>query len=257
MNTFTHNSGHTVDIDGAKIYFEEIGNQEQPVLLLLHGGLEDIENLNSIAAYCAEDFRVIGVDSRGHGKSTLGGHQLTYERLQFDIEALLQHLDIATVNIVGFSDGGIVAYRIAASHNVTVTKLITMGASWSEHDVVKAEGMLKTITPESAKEIFAENFARYQQINPDPDFDTLVQSAVAMWLDTTRTGHPNDSVKDISAKTLLMRGDHDFLVSLESLTELQTNIAESSFMNVPFAEHAVYEEQPQVIEMILKQFLHA
>ena len=256
MNTFTHNSGHSVDIDGAKIYFEDIGNKDRPVLLLLHGGLEDIENVNPIASYCTEDFRVIGVDSRGHGKSTLGCQQLTYERVQLDIEALLMHLNIATVNIVGFSDGGIVAYRIAARHKVTVKKLITLGASWSERDVMKAEGMLKSITPDSAREIFAGNFARYQQINPEPDFDTLVQSAVAMWLDTTRTGHPNECVKDISAKTLLIRGDHDFLVSLESLTELQNKIAGSSFMNVPFAEHAVYEEQPQAIEMMLRQFLH-
>jgi hypothetical protein len=79
---------------------------------------------------------------------------------------------------------------------------------------------------------------------------------VAMWLDTTGTGHPNEHVKEISAKTLLIRGDNDFLVSLKSLSELKDKIEGSSFLNVSFAEHEVYKEQPQVIEIMLKQFLN-
>lgn len=257
MNRFTHNSGQYADIDGARIYFEETGDKERPVLLLLHGGLEDIENLNSIASYCSEEFRVIGIDSRGHGKSTLGTEKLTYERLQLDVEAILEQLNIKTLNIIGFSDGGIVAYRIAASKRVDVRKLITIGASWSENDVIKAEDVLKTITPDSAKEIFSENVERYQRLNPEPDFETFVQSVVAMWLDRASSGHPDERVKEISAETLLIRGDNDFLVSLESLAELQGNIPGASLMNIPFAEHVAYEEQPQIVEMMLKQFLHA
>ena len=54
MAAFNHNSGQYADIDGVKIYFEEIGNKENPVLLMLHGGLGNIENLNSIASYFSE-----------------------------------------------------------------------------------------------------------------------------------------------------------------------------------------------------------
>ncbi|MDM8523262.1 alpha/beta hydrolase [Desulfococcaceae bacterium HSG8] len=256
MKTFNHNSGQYADIDGGKIYFEEIGNKEKPALLILHGGFENIENLNSIASYLSEEFRVIGIDSRGHGKSTLGSKKLTYEQLQSDAETILTQLKINTVNIFGFSDGGIAAYRIAASKRIKVKKLVTMGSSWSEEDIIKAEGILKTITPESAKEIFSENFETYQRLNPEPDFEMLTQSLAAMWLDKTSTGHPNESVEDISAKTLLIRGDNDFLVSLESLSELKDKIKGSSFLNVSFAEHAVYEEQPQVVEIMLKQFFN-
>lgn len=256
MKTFNHNSGRYFEINGVNIYSEEIGNRDKPVLLMLHGGFGDIEDLNSIASYLVEGYRIIGIDSRGHGKSTLGSEKLTYGQIQSDIEEILKQLNITTISIIGFSDGGIAGYRIAASHNVKVKKLITMGASWSEKDVTKAEPILKTLTPESVKEIFSNNVERYQRFNPEPDVDLLTRSVVSMELDKTETGHPNESVNEITSKTLLIRGDNDFLVSLESLAELQSRIVGSSFMNVPFAEHVVHEEQPKVVEMMLKHFLN-
>jgi pimeloyl-ACP methyl ester carboxylesterase len=256
MKTFNHNSGQYLEVCGAKIYYEEIGKKEKPVLLILHGGLHDMENLNSVASYLSDDFRIIGIDSRGHGKSTLGDMKLTYAQMQLDTEAILKHLGIDTIHIFGMSDGGIIAYRIAASNNVKVNKLITMGASWRVKDVIEAEEIIKTITPESAKELFPENVKRYQRINPEPNYEKFVHTVVDMWLDKSNTGHPDQSVKDISAETLLIRGDKDFLVSLESLVELRDIIKNSAFLNVPFAEHGVYEEQPQVIEIMLTHFLN-
>jgi len=255
MNTFNHKNGHHYRINSGNIYYEERGHPDKPVLLLLHGGFGDIEDLNPLVSYLADDYRIIGIDSRGHGKSTLGSEQLTYARLQLDVEAVLSQMKITKVSIIGFSDGGIVGYRLAGSKNVEVDKLITMGSSWCDQDVAEAEEILKTITPESAKEIFPNNYKRYQQINPETNFETFTQSVVNMWLDRTETGHPADQVKAIDAKVLLIRGENDFLVSLESLVALKGHLKEASFMNVPFAEHVVYDDQPQVIEIIVKRFM--
>jgi len=256
MIKFSHNSGQCIEIDGANIYFEEIGYKDKPALLMLHGGYESVENLNSITPYLSKDFHIIGIDSRGHGKSTLGNKKLTYEQLQFDAETILKQLKIDAVNIIGFSDGGIVAYRIAANNNIKVNKLITIGSSWKNDDIEAIEDILKTITPETAKEYFPENVKDYYRLNPEQNLNKLIQSVIAMETDKTEKGHPNENVNNISAETLLIRGDNDFLVSLESLTELKTKIKGSSLLNVPFAEHVVHEEQPQVIEIILKQFLN-
>jgi len=254
MKTFTHNSGQSIGTGGANIYYEEIGNTDKPALLMLHGGYESIENLNPMTTYLSDDFRIIGIDSRGHGKSTLGNKKLTYEQLQFDAETILKHLKINIVNIIGFSDGGIVACRIAANKNIKVNKLVTIGSSWKNDDIEAVEDILKTITPETAKEYFPENVKDYYRLNPDQNFDALNQFVIAMETDKTKTGHPNEKVKNISAETLLIRGDNDFLISAESLAELKIKIKGSSFLNVPFAEHVAHEEQPQVIEIILKQF---
>jgi pimeloyl-ACP methyl ester carboxylesterase len=101
MRNFDHNSGEYLDIDGAKIYCEVAGNDNSPALLVLHGGFGNIEDLNTILSDIDKEFKVIGIDSRGHGKSTLGSKVLTYEQIQKDVERVLEYLNIDTVSIIG------------------------------------------------------------------------------------------------------------------------------------------------------------
>ncbi|MCL4321264.1 MAG: hypothetical protein M0016_07380 [Deltaproteobacteria bacterium] len=48
MRNFDHNSGDTLDIDGARIYYEVAGNENSPALLVLHGGFGNMEDFNTI-----------------------------------------------------------------------------------------------------------------------------------------------------------------------------------------------------------------
>ena len=95
--TFDHHSGIHLDIDGARIYHEVTGNKNSPALLVLHGGFGNIEDFNPILPELDKEFRIVGIDSRGQGKSTLGPSGLTYERIQQDVERILEHLHINTL----------------------------------------------------------------------------------------------------------------------------------------------------------------
>lgn len=255
MKRFNHKTGQSIDIDDAKIYCEEIGNANKPILLFLHGGFQTIEDLNAIASHLSQHFRIIGIDSRGHGRSTLGSEALTYQRMQHDVEAVLKYLHLDKVSILGFSDGGIVALRIAAGNAVKVEKLIAIGSEWSATNLSGREQIFKGITPKSAKGMFSGYYKSYQDMNPEPDFDRFTKSVVDMWCDKGKSGYPNESVKVIKTQLLLIRGDQDFLTSLESTVELHRIIENSYFLNVPFAEHVVYEEQKDICQRVIHQFL--
>lgn len=86
-----------------------------------------MEEFNSVVPYLVANFRIIGVDSRGQGKSTFGSN-LNYARIQLDIETLLQSLQINDVTIIGFSDGGTIAYRLAIESSIKINKIVTIGA---------------------------------------------------------------------------------------------------------------------------------
>ena len=66
---FNHKSGKHIQVDDARIYIEEIGDKSKPVLLLLHGGMNTLEVFNPLLKELPQDFpyRIIGLDSRGHG----------------------------------------------------------------------------------------------------------------------------------------------------------------------------------------------
>jgi pimeloyl-ACP methyl ester carboxylesterase len=255
MNTFDHRSGEHLEVDGAKIYYEICGNKEGRPLLFLHGGIGTIEDFNGILSGVGGDFRILGIDSRGHGKSTLGSQELTYEALQRDVLKVLEHLGIDSVSIVGFSDGGIVACRLAALTSLKIEKLVAIGTHWRLPSDDPAREILSRVTGESWKRKFPETYEAYQKHNPEPDFDAFVRSAVKMWLDSGASGYPNQAVRKISCPLLIVRGDDDHLVSLRDTVELREMIGGAKLLNLPFAGHVAFEDQKDMFLIGLKQFL--
>lgn len=256
MREFDHKSGVHLDIDGAKIYYEVAGDIDSPTLLVLHGGFGNLENFNSILHDLDKEFRVIGIDSRGQGKSTLGSKRLTYERIQKDIERILDCLEIDTLSIIGFSDGGIAAYRLAALTSLNIEKLVTVGSRWHLKNTEPTRELFLKITGQSWRKKFPATYDVYQELNPEPDFDLLAQSLVNMWLDSTSSGYPNEAVKNIRCPVLIVRGDDDHLLSGEALIELSGFMNNCRLLNIPFAGHAAFEDQKEIFMMSLNGFLN-
>ena len=244
-----------MEVDGAKIYYEVTGNNDCPALLFLHGGFGNIEIFNVLFPFLLKEFKVIGIDSRGHGKSTLGIEPLTYEKIQTDVERVLAHLKIDTLSIIGFSDGGIVAYRLASLTRLSIQKLVTIGSRWHWKNTATMKERFLGITGEGRRIEFPHIYQSYQKLNPQPDFDALAESLVKMWLDPNASGHPNEAVKDISCPLLIVRGDEDHLLSREAVIELSRLVRGSMLLNIPFAGHMAFQDQKTIFAGILDEFL--
>ena len=249
---FNHKTGKYLEVDGANIYYEEIENTGKPTLLFLHGGFGSIEDFNSIVSMFANDYYIVGIDSRGHGKSTLGTSKLTYKRLQLDVEAVVKHLQLKDMNIIGFSDGGVLAYRLAATKRVPIRKIVTIGATWSLSDAELMDEIVANITIDKWKEYF---FDSYQKHSPQLDFERFTECVIEMWTDKTEDGYPLESVENITVPTLIIRGNDDNAIPLESAVELTTKIKKSLLFNIPFAPHDTYSKYPQFFGTITKEFL--
>jgi pimeloyl-ACP methyl ester carboxylesterase len=255
MKTFDHNSGEQLEIGGARIYYEVTGNGNGPALLVLHGGFGNLEIFNAILPDLNRDFKVIGIDSRGHGKSTVGPTALTYEQMQNDVLRVLKHLNIDSVSIIGFSDGGIIAYRLVSLTSLKVEKLVTIGSRWHLKNTEPTREIFLNITAESWKAKFPDTYDAYQRLNPEPDFDFLVQSVIKMWLDPDSSGYPNEAVENISCPLLIVRGDDDHLLSREAVVELSGLVKTSRLLNISFAGHVAFEDQKEIFMISLNEFL--
>lgn len=254
MKLFNHRDGNILTIDTAKIYFEETGNPGKPVLLLLHGGFGNIEDFNSIIPKLKVEYRIIGIDSRGQGKSTIGNKKLTYEALQNDVEKVLEYLNISELNIIGFSDGGIVAYRLAAFSNLKIDKLITISSRWHESNVDETKAVLSAVDENKWREKFPDMVSAYEKQNPEPDFAKLSLEVVNMWLH--KKSYPNEEVKNIKADTLIMRGDKDHLIKRGFVFDIAELIENSNLSNIPFAGHATHIDQPEIFILTIHEFLN-
>lgn len=253
--TFNHTTGRLVMSADAEIYVEEIGNSDGPVLLMLHGGFGTIEDFNTITPTLSRHFRLIGIDSRGHGRSSLGSTKLSYKTLTDDLMAVINVLDLQKFSIFGFSDGGVVAYRYAAGKDNRLQKVVTVGASWEMNENEPCWEMISSMTGEAWKGMFPASYDTYMHLNPKPDFDTFSRSVVTMWTDLSTNGHPEESMRDIAADMLVIRGDNDFLTNLESMARLKSMTEKVNFLNVPLAEHVAFDESPEIVLRAMGKFL--
>lgn len=100
-------------------------------LVLLHGNGENSGYFQNQTGFFAEYFRVIAVDTRGHGESPRGAAPFTLAQFAEDLREFLDALGIEKAHILGFSDGGNIALLFALSYPQRVEKLILNGADLS------------------------------------------------------------------------------------------------------------------------------
>lgn len=114
--------GKYIDINDAKIYYEEYGQGEP--LIFLHGNNGSIENFYQQIPFFAKHYRVIVLDTRGQGRSTdLTNTPYTYEEFSNDLLQVIQKLNLKKVNLVGWSDGANTALIFNNQHPELVKKL--------------------------------------------------------------------------------------------------------------------------------------
>ncbi len=257
--SFTHTGGHIVAVDDAQLYVEEAGRPDGPPLLCLHGGLGDMRDLNPVLPVLAERFRLIGMDLRGHGRSTPGSAPLTYALYQADVLAVMRQMGITAARVLGFSDGGITGLRLAAdgASGFRVQYLAVIGAQWRLTADDPALPMLQGLTLDAWNVMFPDAVPYYQSHNPQPDFNKLLDGVKALWTNAQPGNYPGESVQNIIAPTLLIRGDEDGLCALPELTALRSLLAgNSALLNVSLAGHAAQADAPAIVAPALTAFFN-
>lgn len=260
MNTFNHWRGRHLDIEGASIYVEETGNPQGPALLCLPGGFGQIETWNALAPGLASTYRLIGIDSRGHGRSTLGSLPLTYRRLEDDVKAVVMHLGLSRYSIMGHSDGGIVALRLAADPANPVDHIVPIGAQWELPAGDPARAELGRITPAFWREHFPGNdvphgVAAYEALNLEPDFERFARAVLNLWLSNGPDAYPNESIRAVRARTLLVHGEQDEFIPLTHTQAMLGRIDGASLLCLPLTGHSAHEERPGWLLPVLRTFL--
>ena len=110
-----------------QLHYIEQG-QGQP-LILLHGNGEDNSYFVHQISHFSQNYRVIAIDTRGHGQSPRGEKPFTIKQFAEDLHDFMDEKGIEKAHILGFSDGGNIALTFALKHPEKVEKLILNGAN--------------------------------------------------------------------------------------------------------------------------------
>ena len=120
------------DSDGVQIHYQ-IEGEGEPVVLI-HGFTASTATnwiAPGIFQALAKDYRVIGIDMRGHGKSGKPHGKENYgAKMPKDVINLLDELGIAKAHIMGYSMGGFITINIVCNYPDRVISAISGGAGW-------------------------------------------------------------------------------------------------------------------------------
>lgn len=115
----------------ANIYYEIFGDGNEETIVLLHGNGESGRHFKKLIPLLADKYKLIVIDSRGHGKSDFGGSQLSLGTMAVDLVNVLESLKIQKANIVGFSDGANIAMMTAIKNSDMVKDLVLIGGNYN------------------------------------------------------------------------------------------------------------------------------
>lgn len=110
-----------------QLYYTEYGEGEP--LILLHGNGENQEYFIHQIEYFKKYYRVIAIDTRGHGKSPRGKATFSIAQFSEDLHDFIKEHEIKKAHVLGFSDGGNIALTFALKYPEQVDKLILNGAN--------------------------------------------------------------------------------------------------------------------------------
>lgn len=119
------------DVNGIKLYHEIYGQGEP--LMLIHGGLTTIGEMQGWVQPLAQTWQVIAVEMQGHGRSADTDRPMNWTTMGDDIAALLENLKIPKACLVGHSFGGASVLRAAIQHPEKVGRLVVISSPYARH----------------------------------------------------------------------------------------------------------------------------
>jgi pimeloyl-ACP methyl ester carboxylesterase len=234
-------------VNGIDMYYAVYGAGDP--ILLIHGGLGHADIWGFQVPKLAASHTVIVADSRGHGRSSRTKDPYGYALMASDYLALLDHLGIDKVALVGWSDGGIIGIDIAMSHPERLTKLFAQAAN------VTVDGVMPSVAEDATFGAYiawmGEDYARLSK-TPD-QYDAFVEQISGMW--ASEPAYSDEALGRITVPTAIVLGDHDEAISREHTDHMAAVIPGAKLVILPEASHFAMLQDPDGYTQAVLDFL--
>jgi pimeloyl-ACP methyl ester carboxylesterase len=202
-----------------------------------------------VPALVAAHFSVTVIDSRGHGRSSRSAEPFGYALMADDVLAVLDELGLRQVDLVGWSDGGIVGLDIAMRHPERLRRMVVYGANSDP------SGVYPDVDKTPVFAAYIERAAHdYERLSPTPrEFDAFVTQVQAMWAAEPR--YTRAQLARIPTPTLVCDGRHEEAIRGEHTRYLARAIPGAKLLFLPGASHFGMLQTPAAFNRAVVGFL--
>ncbi len=234
-------------VNGIQMYYATYG-AGNPVLLI-HGGLGHADIWAAQVADLMKDHLVIVADSRGHGRSSRTADPFGYDLMASDFVALLDHLKIDKVDLVGWSDGGIIGLDIAMQHSERLDQLFAQAAN------ITTDGVDPSVATDEVFGAYIGQMAGdYAKMSPTPtEFDPFVAQISEMW--ATQPNWTDAQVAAITVPTAIVAGDYDEAILRAHTDKMAGLIPGAKLVILPDVSHFAMLQDPDGYNAAVRAFI--
>ncbi len=257
---------------GLRIHYLDWGNDRATPLVLLHHISSNGHTWDFFAPDVRNRYRVLAVDMRGHGDSDWADEgNYTTEHYAADVVALIQHLDLSQVILLGGSTGGRVALVTAALAPDRAAALI-MEDVGAVRPATISQGFADRVAAGDPQFDTVEEWARHLQgrnaRTPYHVFQHLALHGTKR-LPTGKLGLKRDAliqrdfvplelwhyVERVRAPFLLLVGSESAIVGQDQQTRFRQIRPDIEIVTVQGAGHIIVHDKPEEFEGLVLDFL--
>ena len=224
-----------VSLNGTNIYYEVYGKGEP--LIFLHGYASSTKDWLPYISDYLNDFEIYLIDLAGHGKSSLSKERPSVASAAKDIDALMKHLKLKNISAIGFSYGGNVLFQLALLDSGLIKSMISIGAcgNWNakEH-------------PDFLEHFSYKNIDNLKWIRENQSNEAQIKALLDQFPERTAASISDNELKRIQTKTLMVLGDHDNVIPLESAALARKYLPESYLWILPNTGHGAHEGKNKI-----------
>jgi pimeloyl-ACP methyl ester carboxylesterase len=236
-------------VNDIKLYYAVFNKNGDKPVLLLHGGLVSSDYWSFQVPSIAKTHKVIVVDSRGHGRSSMSQQPLSYELMASDIIGLMDYLKLDRTSVVGWSDGGIIGMLLAIQHPDRMDKLFTFGSNYNRSGYKSEPG-----DSIMAKRFMSQVQENYRRLSPTPEGFFKLRSALTKMYGVEPDLKPED-LKKIQEPTIIACGEYEQFIKREHFEELARIIPNAKLVVIPNVGHGGPVQDPAKFNRAVIKFL--
>jgi pimeloyl-ACP methyl ester carboxylesterase len=221
--------------DGVRLHYELHGSDDGPPIVLVHGFASHYR-LNWVGTRWQESllgagFLIVGLDCRGHGDSEKPHASSAYtpQVMAADVRNLLDHLEIAGADYLGFSMGARIGLQVALDFPNRLRKAVLAGLG-THGAIDQAESIARALRTGKPDNPIAETFYSFASARPHNDLEAL-----AACIEAPQPPLDRARLRNITTQILLVIGEKDELAS--GADELVEMIPTARLVIVPGRDH--------------------
>jgi 3-oxoadipate enol-lactonase len=256
--------------NGITVNYTLDGPANAPVVTLSHSLACDVSMWEPQMAMLTAKYRVLRIDTRGHGKSSAPAGAYALSQLAEDARQTLTALGIQTTHWIGLSMGGMIGQMLALESPALLQSLSICDSSsrvppeagpmWQERiDIAKSKGMGALVDSTLAR-WFTEPFLKNQPAKIEPIRKLIAATPVNGYCgcgEAIRQLNNTDKLPAIKLPTLIVVGRQDQGTPVAASEVMHAKIAGSKLVILEDASHLSNWEQPGTFNKAIGDFLTA